>query len=93
MKQKIYNVLLFCLLLLVAACEKHDYAAGTLSPITSLDDVRALYKGADVVLSKENLMEASQITGVVISNPDSGNVAAGIVVLQNRQRNNLTWLA
>lgn len=87
MRQKIYTITLLCLLILVAACQKHDYAAGMLSPITSLEDVRALYKGADVVLNKENLMEAGQITGVVISNPDSGNVASGIVVLQNRRRN------
>jgi hypothetical protein len=87
MKQKIYTVVLFCVMILAAACEKHDYAAGTLSPITSLEDVRALYKGADVVLNKENLMSAAQITGVVISNPDSGNVAAGVVVLQNKRRN------
>ena len=86
MKYRINYLLLLGAIILWSACKKHDYAEGTLSPITSLEDVRALYTGADLTISKANLMEATQITGVVISNPDSGNVTAGTVVIQNTRR-------
>lgn len=87
MKQGIYYLLLLTVIVLSVSCEKHDYAEGTLSPLTSVEDLRALYQGTDVTVKKSDLMEATQITGVVISNPDSGNVASGIVVLQNTRRN------
>ncbi len=86
MKHKIHYLLLLCSIIIWSACKKHDYAEGSLSPITSLEDVRALYTGADLTISKTKLMEATQITGVVISNPDSGNVTAGTVVIQNTRR-------
>lgn len=84
---KIYSLLLPVLLLAGAGCEKRNEAEGTLSPITSVEDVRALYKGADLTITKNQLMEATKITGTVISNPDSGNVKSGQVVIQQTLRN------
>ncbi|WP_285059108.1 DUF5689 domain-containing protein [Pedobacter ginsengisoli] len=89
MKTRLLYFLLFCTTVIWSACKKHDYAAGTLSPITSLEDVRGLYKGTDFILDRNSLMGAYQISGIVISNPDSGNVPAGIVVLQSTRRSKI----
>lgn len=80
-----------CLLLCLgaffwSACEKHDEAEGILSPIISLEDVRDIYRGQDVVLNEQNLMGAEKIIGLVISSPESGNVPSNLVVLQNIRR-------
>jgi len=83
---KIYSLTLLLLLGLMAGCKKHDAAEGTLSPVTSIEDLRALYKGSDLVVSKAMLMEATKITGVVISTPDSGNVKSGQLVLQQTRK-------
>ncbi|WP_158825481.1 DUF5689 domain-containing protein [Mucilaginibacter lacusdianchii] len=69
--------------LLWAACKKHNFADGQLSPIMAIGDVRAIYKGTDVTLNQQNMLGAHQIIGTVISNPDSGNAPSGFVVLQN----------
>lgn len=86
MKSRFFYLALCCIAFIINACQKHDYAEGQLSPIIAVVDMRNIYKGSDVTLTKENMLGASQITGIVISNPDSGNVPAGIVVLQNNRR-------
>ncbi|OUJ72137.1 DUF5689 domain-containing protein [Hymenobacter crusticola] len=65
-----------------------DYAAGIPSPIISLEDVRRLYQGSDVVLEANKLAGAHQVVGVVISNPSGQNVPGGpnTVVIQNKRR-------
>lgn len=85
--KKIWIYITLCsITLLWTACKKHDFAAGTLSPIIAVSDLRDLYKGSDVTLTKDNMVGASQIVGVVISNPDSGNVPKNMIVLQNFRR-------
>jgi len=84
---KIYTLLLLFTILVGAGCKKNNEAAGTLSPVTSVEDVRALYKGAELTISKGQLMDATKITGTVVSNPDSGNVRTGHVVIQQTARN------
>ncbi|AMR31255.1 hypothetical protein A0256_07350 [Mucilaginibacter sp. PAMC 26640] len=86
MKTKFLYIILCLVALVAASCQKHDYARGELSPIISVGDMRVLYKGADVTLTKDNMLGAYQITGTVISRPDSGNVPQGIVVIQNYRR-------
>lgn len=84
---KIYSLLIPVVLLAGFGCKKLNEAEGTLSPITSVEEVRALYKGAELTISRDQLMEATKITGTVISNPDSGNVKSGQVVIQQTVRN------
>lgn len=86
---KIYSLLLLFTVLVGAGCKKDNEAEGTLNPITSIEDVRALYKGTDLTVTKSQLMEATKITGTVISNPDSGNVKSGHVVIQQAARNRI----
>jgi hypothetical protein len=57
-----------------------------LSPIIAVSDLRALYKGSDVTLTDKNMQGTTQIVGIIISNPDSGNVPKDVVVLQNIRR-------
>jgi len=86
MKTKILYIALGLFTVLISACVKHNFADGTLSPIIAVSDLRSLYKGADVTLNKDNMLGAHQIVGIVISNPDSGNVQQGLIVLQNNRR-------
>jgi hypothetical protein len=65
-----------------------DYAAGAPSPIISLEDVRHLYQGTNVVLEPGQLSGAHQVTGLVISNAAGGNVPGGptSLVVQSKRR-------
>ena len=73
--------------------EKNKEYIGELSPYIALEDVRALYKGADVTLSEERLSGASMIYGTVISDHKEGNVPEGTVVLQQTKRTRLRGMA
>ncbi|PYF74451.1 DUF5689 domain-containing protein [Pedobacter nutrimenti] len=86
MKVKFLYLLLCWTIVLIAGCKKHDYAEGTLSPLTFMENVRNLYNGSDVALNKENLTGATQLTGVVISNPDGGNAPEGLLIMQSTRR-------
>ncbi|MBK0378740.1 DUF5689 domain-containing protein [Mucilaginibacter segetis] len=86
MKRKIFYIVLCFSALFMSACQKHDFAAGELSPIIAVSDLRDLYKGNDVTLTTDNMLGATEIVGIVISNPDSGNVPKDMVILQNIRR-------
>lgn len=86
MKKTLTYLFSFLAISVWLGCEKHDYAAGVLSPIASIEDVRDLYKTSDITLDKNNLRGADKIVGVVISNPDSLNLPEGIVVMQETRR-------
>lgn len=88
--------LVVCLLsvLLIAGCKKDNYPGGVVSAYMSIFDVRNIYEGADVVLTKDNLLGAENITGIVTSNPTGNNLPAGIITLQdNRRLNQLRGIA
>lgn len=80
--------LLMLFLLLCTACLKEDLnpASGTLGDYISLLDVRKIYKGEEVVLNTSNMVGATRITGVVISDVSSGNIPTGTMVLQQTSR-------
>lgn len=93
MKTKVFYFILFLIAGVATACQKHDFAAGELSPIIAVRDVRALYKGTDVTLNKTNMLGATQIVGTVISNPDSGNAPVNLVVLQNSRSTKISGIS
>ncbi|SFQ80930.1 DUF5689 domain-containing protein [Hymenobacter arizonensis] len=68
--------------------ENTNYAAGTPSPIISLEDVRRLYQGSNVVLESSQLSGAHQIVGIVITDATGQNVPGGptAIVVQNKRR-------
>ena len=93
MKIRFFYIALCLIALAIGSCQKHDFASGELSPIISVGDLRTLFKGADVSLTKDKMLGAYQITGTVISRPDSGNVPQGIVVMQNYRRGQLRGIS
>lgn len=79
----IVTVFLFSILM---ACKRTDWAEGTLSPVISIEDLRLLFTGEDLILNSSNLAGATKIAGVVISEGSSGNIPEGVLVVQNTRR-------
>jgi hypothetical protein len=70
-----------------AGCKKEgNYPGGTLSQYIALFDIRDIYKGEDVTLTKENMFGADKIAGVVTSDHSGNNIPAGLLVLQDSRR-------
>ncbi|GAB2546150.1 hypothetical protein GCM10027189_31060 [Rufibacter soli] len=71
-----------------SSCLKEDVnpAVGTPSSLASIYVVKDLYRDADVALGPNVLSGAYQTTGTVISDPTSGNLPAGSVVIQSNWR-------
>lgn len=87
--KKSLNILSCCLLLLtiISGCKKEgNYPGGTISPYIAIFDVRDLYTGSDVTLTKQSLFGSDKITGVVVSDHSGGNLPAGLLILQDRRR-------
>ncbi|TYR37542.1 hypothetical protein FXV77_05945 [Sphingobacterium phlebotomi] len=78
----IIGAILCCL----AGCKEKDWVEGTLSPVISIENLRLLYKGEELILNSDNLAGATQMNGVVISDAASGNVPEGTVVIQHLAR-------
>lgn len=85
--KKIYLLLVLATAVSISSCKKNKYAEGTLSPIIAVVDLRAIYKGSDIVLNSSNMGGAKEIVGVVISDAAAGNSPAGVLVVQNNRRN------
>lgn len=87
MKKIVYA---FFLLLSAWGCKKGEYPGSypgaRISPYIALYDVRDLYRGNDVTLSKENMFGSEKITGVVVSDHSGNNLPAGLLVVQDRRR-------
>ncbi|TZF81113.1 hypothetical protein FW774_19460 [Pedobacter sp. BS3] len=84
--KKLYFLLLMVGLIGVISCKRENWADGKPSPVIFLGDIRSLYKGSQVSLNTNNMLGASQITGIVISDAVSGNAPQGTIVLQNTLR-------
>ncbi|MBV4359282.1 DUF5689 domain-containing protein [Pinibacter aurantiacus] len=67
-------------------CKKDVYPGGVLSPYISVFDVRPLYKGTDVILTRENLQDADSIAVLVVSDFSGGNMPAGLLAVQDARR-------
>ena len=87
LKNKMLAVLLFNVLIL-ASCVKKDIfpASGNPNQFISILDVRKVYKGADAILTKENMQGADKITGVVISDASASNIPSGVFAIQQTSR-------
>ena len=89
MKTIVKYGMLFLAVLTWAACEKKTDADGVISPITNVENVRKLYKGADVQLNTTILNGARSIVGLVISDHQKGNVPSGLVIMQSARTSNI----
>lgn len=81
-------ILLFSALVVICGtwmgCKRDtDYIKVSVSPYISNFDLRKLFKGSDLQLNDENLGGANFIKGIVVSNQASGNLPAGLLLVQN----------
>lgn len=68
-------------------CKKDGaYPGATISPYIGILDLRDIYKGQEVTLTKENMFGSGKIAGVVVSDHSGGNMPAGLLVVQDRRR-------
>lgn len=84
--KKIFLLINVCALMAFVACKRTNWADGTVSPVKSVADIRAAYKGTDLVLNSASLSGATKITGIVISDAAAGNLPSGMIVVQNTRR-------
>ncbi|WP_207423172.1 DUF5689 domain-containing protein [Desertivirga brevis] len=84
---KIHLLIIGALVGILSSCERDtDFVQGTPSPYISNLDIRKLYKGTEVVLTKEVTREASFVTGQVTSDHSGHNLPAGLLIIQNLRR-------
>ncbi len=73
--------------LIFSSCSKNESdALGVVSSVISVKFVKGLHNGDDVTLVKEKMMDATFISGVVISDKNSGNFDSKEFVLQNTSK-------
>lgn len=77
-----------CLAVALNSCKKSEgnYFGATPYDIVSILDVRPIYRGEDVKLSKENLYGGEKLAAVVVSSHDGGNLPEGLLVVQDSRR-------
>ena len=87
---KIFNYLIFLVLFTsIYSCKKSgygNYPGGEISPYIAIFDLRSLYKGQDVPLTKETLLGATSITGVVVSDHSGNNIPENLIMVQDGRR-------
>ncbi|WP_431213688.1 DUF5689 domain-containing protein [Puia sp. P3] len=71
---------------LLFGCKKDNYPGSVISPFVAIYDIRQLYKGADVKLTKDNMGGSTTITAMVVSDHSGGNMPAGLLVVQEARR-------
>lgn len=87
---KAYKFLIAALMLIsIAACKKDNYPGGEISPYISIFDLRGIYKGKDVILSRENMFGSDKLNATVISDHRQGNMPAGLLIVQDKRRLNM----
>lgn len=88
MKNKLlYSICLLALVLLWGCIKEDDtYPGGTPSPYIAVVDLRAIYEGQDVALTKDNMFGANKIAALVTSDHSGGNIPAGLLVVQDNRR-------
>jgi hypothetical protein len=70
----------------IAGCEKDKYPGGTPYDVISLLDLRGIYQGTPITLTKNDLFGGVRITGLVVSDHSGSNSPAGLVMLQDNRR-------
>ena len=86
MKRYSFHAIILLSLITLWGCEKGNYPGGVVSPYIAIFDVRDLYKGQDITLTKEALFGSTEITGVVVSDHSGKNLPAGLVAIQDARR-------
>jgi len=81
------NVILYsCFLFLFFGCKRDNYPGSTISPYIAIYDLRNLYHGSDVKLTRDRMYGSTKITAMVISDHSGGNLPAGLLIVQDMRR-------
>ncbi|OQP44750.1 hypothetical protein A4H97_10335 [Niastella yeongjuensis] len=89
MKFSIKLLLIISIAVVTGSCKKDtykDYPGGVPYDVISILDVRPLYKGKDVTLTKENMYGGIKLNAVVISDHTAGNLPKNLLVVQDMRR-------
>jgi hypothetical protein len=89
MKYLVNLFLITSLIVVINGCNRdtyEEYFGATPNDIVSILDVRPIYKGEDVILSKGNLYGATKVAGVVVSEHAEKNLPEGLLVVQDNRR-------
>ena len=86
MHKILYPFVLFSLVLFWGCEKTGNYPGATISPYIAIYDVKELFKGEDITLTKDMLFGSAKITGVVVSDHSGGNLPAGLLVIQDKRR-------
>ncbi|HTN36065.1 MAG TPA: DUF5689 domain-containing protein [Arachidicoccus sp.] len=79
-----------CLLMVweLNGCKKDSFPGADVAPFIAAFDIRDIYKGQDVKLSKSNMFGSELLTGIVVSDHSGGNLPAGLLAVQDKHRLN-----
>ncbi len=83
---KIYTLFLLTFSIFAGCKKDGNYPGATVSPFIATFDLRDIYKGAEVTLTKQVMYGSSKITGMVISDHSGANLPAGLLILQDSRR-------
>lgn len=89
MKQILSYTIIAAVVLFFAGCKKSgygNYPGGEISKYISIYDVKTLYKGQDVKLSKENMLGSTSLAAVVISDHTGNNLPDNLLFVQEARR-------
>lgn len=87
MKKIIFHSFFLLALTFLWGCKKGgNYPGGVISPYISIFDIKDLYKGEKVTLSKSNMFGSSLITGIVVSDHSGSNLPTGLLTIQDSRR-------
>ncbi|MDQ8005535.1 MAG: DUF5689 domain-containing protein [Pedobacter sp.] len=91
--KKILSILMMLGVMLAGSCKKEEKITGKPSPLISVADIKSMYQEAPLVLKTDNMMGATSICGIVISDPGNGNAPNGLVIMQSYRRKQLRGIA
>ncbi len=89
MKYLVHLILIVVVAAPVNSCRKDtykNYPGGVPNDIISILDVRPIYKGKDVKLTKDALEGSSRLSAVVVSDHKEKNLPTGLLIVQDNRR-------
>lgn len=93
MKKIFLILLMLSSVMFTISCKKEDKLTGKPSPLISVADIKSMFQETPLVLKTDNMMGATSICGIVISDPSNGNAPDGLVIMQSYRRKQLRGIA
>ncbi len=94
MKKLYYLLGLGLIIVFFNSCKENTNAEGILSPYISIQDIKLLYKGEDVLLTRSRMKSGAHLVrGTVISGLRDDNRQSNTIVIQGRHKDLLRGIA